>query len=107
MSFDYRRFYDRAAPFYGFAFPLWRRYAERVLPCLPETGTMLEIGPGPGILHKKIAARYPCVVGLDLSPGMLRQTRRRLDRAGLVPQLVHGNAIRLPFASARFLGKLS
>ena len=100
VTFDYQKFYDRIAPLYALAFPLWKRYAARALPYLPPTGAILEIGPGPGILHAEIAARYPCVVGLDLSPGMLRQTQRRLHRADLTPHLVNGNAMNLPFTSA-------
>jgi phosphatidylethanolamine/phosphatidyl-N-methylethanolamine N-methyltransferase len=97
----YRRLYDRMAPFYAPAMrviPFWRSYTEAVLPYLPADGTILEIGTGPGVLLKKIAARYPFAVGLDLSPGMLRRARKRLRRA----RLVQANAIHIPFAAVSF-----
>lgn len=106
QSFDYRRFYDRIAPLYALAFPLWKRYAARALSWLPPSGAILEIGPGPGVLHRQIAAGYPFTAGLDLAPGMLRQTQKRLRRADLIPRLVNGDAIRLPFVGACFDGIL-
>jgi ubiquinone/menaquinone biosynthesis C-methylase UbiE len=105
-SFNYQRFYDRIAGLYGLAFPLWRGYAARALPHLPPTGAILEIGPGPGVLHREIAAQYPFVAGLDLSHGMLRQTQRRLRRADLTPRLVRADAVTLPFMNASFDGIL-
>jgi ubiquinone/menaquinone biosynthesis C-methylase UbiE len=104
--FDYRRFYDRIAPLYALAFPLWRRYATRALTYLPPTGAILEIGPGPGVLHETVARQYPFTAALDLSPGMLHQTQRRLRRAGLMPRLVNGDAADLPFAESCFDGIL-
>jgi ubiquinone/menaquinone biosynthesis C-methylase UbiE len=98
---DYRRLYDRLAPFYApvmALLPMWRGYTETVLPWLPDNGTVLEIGPGPGVLLKQIAARGPVAVGLDLSPGMLRQARKRLRRAGFPARLVRGNVVCLPLA---------
>ena len=97
-----RRLYDRMAPFYGPALrllPMWRRYCEAALPWLPEGGSVLEIGPGPGVLHAQIARRARLAAGFDLSPEMLRRTWSRLRRAGLRPRLVEGNAVHLPFAS--------
>lgn len=102
---NYRQLYDRFAPFYGplaRLFPMWRRYTEAVLPHLPAAGPVLEIGPGPGILLETLAARYPVTAGLDLSGGMLRQSRQRLRAAGLPPRLVQANALYLPFAPGSF-----
>ncbi len=42
------------------------------------------------------------LVGLDISPGMLEQSRRKLVRQGLTPLLVEGDAVHLPFASESF-----
>lgn len=100
--FDYERFYDLLAPLYATGqrlLPMWRRYTEEVLPWLPPTGAILEIGPGPGILLEKMAGRHPLAVGLDLSPGMLHEAKRRLRRAHRRTDLARGNAIQLPFSS--------
>jgi ubiquinone/menaquinone biosynthesis C-methylase UbiE len=106
-TFDYRRFYDRLSAFYAaglYLIPAWRRYTESVLPWLPTDGALLEIGPGPGLLHRRFAAHYPFAVGFDLSPGMLRQTQRRLHRLDLPARLVRGDAVRLPFSAGTFDG---
>lgn len=102
QPFNYERFYDLLAPLYATGqrlLPMWRRYTEEVLPWLPPTGAILEIGPGPGILLEKMAGRHPKAVGLDLSPGMLREAKRRLRRAHRRTNLVQGNAARIPFES--------
>jgi len=104
-SFPYQRFYDRLAPIYATAMrllPMWRRYTEQVLPWLPPGGAVLEIGPGPGLLLAQLAGRYSLAVGLDLSPSMLQEARRRLRRADLPVRLVQGEATRLPFAAGSF-----
>lgn len=103
----YRRLYDRLAPVYAPAmrlFPVWRRYTEAALPWLPASGAILEIGPGPGVLYRTLAARHAFTAALDLSPRMLAQAQRRLRAAGLPSGLVRGNAVRLPFAAESFDG---
>lgn len=105
--FNYRRFYDLLAPIYATGqrlLPMWRRYTEEVLPWLPPIGAVLEIGPGPGVLLEKLAGRHPLAVGLDLSPGMVREAGQRLRRAHRSTRLVRGDATHLPFASASFDG---
>lgn len=107
QPFDYRRFYDRFSLVYAefmAVLPMWRRYTETVLPWLPDTGCVLEIGPGPGLLHTMLARKYPCAVGLDLSRGMLRQTRKRLALIRKPARLVNANAERLPLAANAFDG---
>lgn len=102
---DYQRMYDRMAPFYGFFWERvrpWLRYTQTVLPELPKHGRVLEVGPGPGVLHRQLAERSQMAVGLDLSLGMLRQTQRRLRDADKPIRLAQGNAIFLPFAPASF-----
>jgi ubiquinone/menaquinone biosynthesis C-methylase UbiE len=106
-SFDYQRFYDFLAPLYGIGqrlIPVWRRYTEAALPWLPPSGAVLEIGPGPGLLLTQLAERYSPAVGLDLSPGMIRQAQRRLRRANLPARLVRADVTRLPLATSSFDG---
>ena len=105
--FNYQRFYDWLSPLYATGqrlLPMWRRYTKEVLPWLPPTGAVLEIGPGPGLLLEKIAGRHPLAIGFDLSPGMLREAQRRLRRAHRRTRLVRGDATHLPFASTSLDG---
>jgi len=102
QPFSYARFYDLLAPFYATGqrlLPMWRRYTEEVLPWLPPAGSVLEIGPGPGVLLEKMAGRHPMAVGLDLSSGMLHEAKQRLIRAHRRTELIQGNAVQLPLAS--------
>ncbi len=105
--FDYRRFYDCIAPVYAaaqWALPVWRRYTHAVLPWLPESRAVLEIGPGAGLLHTLLARKYPFAVALDLAPRMLHETRARLHRTGKPARLVQADAQHLPFARESFDG---
>jgi ubiquinone/menaquinone biosynthesis C-methylase UbiE len=105
--FSYQQFYDRLSPFYATALgllPMWRRYTEEVLPWLPPTGDVLEIGPGPGLLLGQLAGRHRFAVGFDLSQGMLRQAQRRLRQSHRRTRLVRGDATHLPLASHSFDG---
>ncbi len=99
------RLYDLMAPIYGPAWrtiPPWRRYSMAALPWLPERGSVLEIGPGPGLVHEILAQRTALTVGLDISAEMLRRTRERLQARGLPVRLVRGDAQAPPFADASF-----
>jgi ArsR family transcriptional regulator len=108
-SFEsYQRLYDRMAPFYAGAMrlvPMWRAYIEATLPWLdrlPASATVLEIGPGPGVLLARLAARFRTALAVDLSIGMLRRAQRRLDAAGLPAGVAQANATALPFAGNSF-----
>lgn len=80
----------------------WWRLVRRALDYVPAGGRVLEIGVGPGKLHGKLAERSKLTIGLDLAMGMCRFTQRRLQKAGLTPRLVCGDARNLPFAPAAF-----
>lgn len=101
----YQRLYDRMAPFYAGAMrllPVWRRYGEAALPwldTLPRSATVLEIGPGPGVLLAQLAGRFRTAVGLDLSAGMLVRAQQRLRAASLPAHLAQANAPALPVAA--------
>lgn len=71
----------------------WQRWVRAAEPFLH--GRILELGCGPGYLQAALATRTG-VVGLDLSPSMLRRAARFGRR------LVRADARRLPFADASF-----
>jgi ubiquinone/menaquinone biosynthesis C-methylase UbiE len=65
------------------------------------TGPVLEVAVGTG----RSLPFYPPgteLVGVDLSPAMLRIARRRAADAGLAVELVEGDAEALPFGDAEF-----
>lgn len=62
---------------------------------------VLEVAVGPGVGHTRLQARLGAagqLIGVDLSPGMLRATRRRLPQA----RLVQADARALPFPADSF-----
>ena len=65
-------------------------YLERLLALVPAVGTLLEIGVGTGALLPELAARATEVIGVDHSPAMLDEARRRLAANGQ-----HGVELRL------------
>ncbi|HEY95602.1 MAG TPA: methyltransferase domain-containing protein [Dehalococcoidia bacterium] len=84
--------------------PFERKYAFRALELLDimEGETILEIGFGTGHCLKKIAASVGetgKAYGIDISPGMLRVTKRRLEKAKLLDrvELNCGDATSLPY----------
>lgn len=79
----------------------WRLWVSGLLPYL--TGeVLLELGHGPGHLQIALAAQGKKIYGVDLSPYMSRQARRRLKKAGQDPRLVNSYTQRLPFPAGAF-----
>jgi predicted O-methyltransferase YrrM len=62
---------------------LYERVADEVAASLP-TGTVLEVGSGPGRLAMLLAQRAPGleVVGVDISPEMVGRAAWRVEEAG-------------------------
>jgi ubiquinone/menaquinone biosynthesis C-methylase UbiE len=58
-------------------------YRERLLALVPQGGVTMEVGLGTGGLLPALAARAARVIGVDHSPAMLEEARRRLAVAGL------------------------
>src|SRR6185369_2719092 len=58
-------------------------YRRQLLELVPEGATLLEIGVGTGGLLTELAARASRVIGVDHSPVMLDEARRRLTAAGV------------------------
>ena len=58
-------------------------YRERLVALVPMGTTVLEIGVGTGGLLPELAVRASTVIGVDHSPAMLDEARRRLAQTGL------------------------
>jgi len=74
-------------------------YLGRLLALVPSVSTLLEIGIGTGTLLPDLAQRAPQVIGVDHSPAMLDEARRRLamgTESGI--QLRLGEMTHLPLA---------
>jgi ubiquinone/menaquinone biosynthesis C-methylase UbiE len=103
------RIYTRIAPVYE----AWARGTEskarrRVLELasVRPGEDILEVATGTGVQLVRLARANPGgrTVGVEISDGMLAQTRRRLDEAGLYEEveLIPGSALELPFADDSF-----
>jgi SAM-dependent methyltransferase len=68
--------------------------ALAMLPLLPATGTVLEVGVGTGVVATALTGHGRDVVGVDLSLPMLTRAQARLPG-----RVVAGDASRLPIAS--------
>jgi len=105
-----QRYYDRLSRWYDLlAGSSERKYKQLCLQQLAvQTGErVLEIGVGTGecsLAMAKDVGPDGKVYGLDISPGMLAVTRRRLETAGLVErvELECADAAKLPYADASF-----
>jgi demethylmenaquinone methyltransferase / 2-methoxy-6-polyprenyl-1,4-benzoquinol methylase len=79
--------------------PRWRRFLVSRVEAGPDD-TVLDVATGTGAVARELIRRKGCtVVGLDQSPEMLAEARRRL---GPDVRLVEGTAERLPFGDASF-----
>jgi len=106
---DARVAYDRLSRWYDLVADSEARFRDAGLRLLGarDGERVLEIGPGTGhslVALARAAGEMGQVYGLDLSPGMLRVARARLERAGLAGRvnLVCGDAASLPFPPAAF-----
>jgi demethylmenaquinone methyltransferase / 2-methoxy-6-polyprenyl-1,4-benzoquinol methylase len=94
--------YDRYAALLSFGQdPRWRRFLVSRLPVGPRD-SVLDVATGTGAVARELLRRHgPTVVGLDQSPEMLAEARRR---CGERVRFVEGSAERLPFEDASFDG---
>ena len=92
--------YDRYAALLSFGQdPRWRRFLVSRIVAGPGD-RVLDVATGTGAVARELIRRHGCtVVGLDQSPEMLAEARRRL---GDDVELVEGRAEELPFADAIF-----
>src|SRR5918992_224215 len=104
--------------------PLWRVHSltlltgepfsmERELGIISELvgaergGLYLDLGCSAGLYARGLARALGDqgdVVGIDISPSMLREAARRARRAGVAPSFARADAQHLPFADASFSG---
>jgi demethylmenaquinone methyltransferase / 2-methoxy-6-polyprenyl-1,4-benzoquinol methylase len=92
--------YDRYASLLSFGQdPRWRRFLVSVTQAGPES-KVLDVATGTGAVARELIAQKRCaVVGLDQSPEMLAEARRRLPDD---VTLIEGTAEQLPFEDASF-----
>ncbi len=84
----------------------WREWMAAGIPYLTrpdqKPGKALEIAHGPGHMLLALKKAGFDVVGMDLSPFMCRQARRRIQKAGFaIPQL-RSDVMKTPFADDSF-----
>ncbi len=102
--------YDRISRFYdSLSAPGEKRFTQRGLELLaPARGeSVLEIGFGTGralVALARAVGDSGRVYGIDISEGMMHVTQNRLDKAGLIGQVVleQGHAAQLPFEPSFF-----
>lgn len=92
--------YDRYAALLSFGQdPRWRRFLVSRVDVGPR-GTVLDVATGTGAVARELVAQKACkVVGLDQSPEMLAEARRR---APADVTLMEGRAEKLPFPDGTF-----
>jgi demethylmenaquinone methyltransferase / 2-methoxy-6-polyprenyl-1,4-benzoquinol methylase len=94
--------YDRYAALLSFGQdPRWRRFLVSRVDARPGD-TVLDVATGTGAVARELIRQKGCaVVGVDVSPEMLAEARRRL---GPDVRLVEASAERLPFPDEAFDG---
>jgi demethylmenaquinone methyltransferase / 2-methoxy-6-polyprenyl-1,4-benzoquinol methylase len=92
--------YDRTAALLSFGQdPRWRRFLVSRVEAGPGS-TVLDVATGTGAVARELLARKECtVVGLDQSPEILAEARRRLPAD---VKLFEARAEQLPFPDAAF-----
>jgi demethylmenaquinone methyltransferase/2-methoxy-6-polyprenyl-1,4-benzoquinol methylase len=92
--------YDRYASLLSFGQdPRWRSFLVSRIDAGPRD-TVLDVATGTGAVARELVAQKGCtVVGLDQSPEMLAEARRRLPSN---VKLIEGRAEQLPFPDATF-----
>lgn len=74
---------------------------------LEQDGRYLDLGCSAGLYTRNIATRLGDggdIVGIDISPSMLKEAARRARRIGAKPSFARADAENLPFANASFSG---
>jgi ubiquinone/menaquinone biosynthesis C-methylase UbiE len=83
---------------------LYRRLAADVAGVAPDSGAVLDVGTGPGVLLVELAARRPDLrlTGIDLSADMVAAATRNLEPLGEGADARIGDVTSLPFPDRSF-----
>jgi ubiquinone/menaquinone biosynthesis C-methylase UbiE len=100
--------FDRAAPLYDTVEPrFFREIARRLVARISDRCWyhVLDVATGPGVVLAEIArirASRARLVGVDISPGMVREARTRLSAAGARVDVLVMDAEHLAFLDGQF-----
>lgn len=83
----------------------WRKKAVRELIDVASPLEILDVACGTGDFTIEIAQKAPagsCVIGIDLSEGMMKIGREKIKAAGVEAELVQGDCEELPYGDGSF-----
>ena len=106
MRFFFKHLYTTIAWAYDFvawtsSMGQWRSWQSVAIQDLPQ-GDLIELGPGPGHLLLQLAEVGRNVIGVEVSPQMIRLAARRLRQNDFPVRLVRAHAQRLPLPGGMF-----
>jgi len=105
--------FDRAAAFYDSTRAMPPEAVEAVTEAIlgalarNDAGRLLEVGIGTGRISLPLMARGLPVTGVDISTAMVARLREQLTPAHHTPDLIFGDATRLPFRNDAFPAALT
>lgn len=79
----------------------WHALFTEVLDIVPGED-VVDVGCGPGGIHKQLFRAGAQVFGIDASPGMVAEAKAQAERDGLNVQVQVGDAENLPFSDDQF-----
>ena len=106
LAFFFRLLYNEFAWAYNIiaqivSLGMWYQWVNTALPFLDQ-GPVLELGFGTGKLMDELCHQGINIVGLDRSMYMARLAKSSLKKKGIIPKLVNGSALNLPFCKHSF-----
>lgn len=105
--------FDRAASYYDDTRAMPPEAADAVTDSILDTlerngaGRLLEVGIGTGRISLPLMARGLPVTGVDISAAMIARLRDKLTAGHHTPDLIFGDATRLPFRDGAFPAALT
>jgi ubiquinone/menaquinone biosynthesis C-methylase UbiE len=106
MRFFFKHLYTTLAWAYDFvawasSMGQWRSWLAVAIQDLPD-GDLIEFGPGPGHLLLQLAQVGRNVIGVEISPQMIRIAARRLRKFNFRVRILHAYAQQLPLPDDAF-----